>query len=79
MFMMKRSAVFILGSSSHSADYFSERLTLLNGEKDNDMEGQHQSLFELVSTNISAVLNDVINKLPCRGYSVKIDFERYKI
>jgi len=42
------------------------------------MEGQHQSLFELVSTNISAVLNDVINKLPCRGYSVNIDFERWR-
>ena len=43
------------------------------------MEGQHQSPFELVSTNISAVLNDVINKLQCRDYSVSIDFARYKI
>lgn len=43
------------------------------------MEGQHQSPFELVSTNISAVLNDVINKLQCRDYSVNIDFARYKI
>ena len=51
----------------------------LNGEEDNDMEGQHQSPFELVSTNIRAVLNDVINKLQCRDCSVNIDFARYKI
>ena len=43
------------------------------------MEGQHQSPFELVSTNIRTVLNDVINKLQCRDYSVNIDFARYKI
>ena len=43
------------------------------------MEGQHQSPFELVSTNISAVLNDVKNKLECRDYIVNIDFARYKI
>lgn len=43
------------------------------------MEGQHQSPFELISTNIRAVLNDVINKLQCRDYSVNIDFARYKI
>ena len=39
----------------------------------------HQSLFELVAMNISAVLNDVINKLQCRDHSVNIDFARYKI
>lgn len=43
------------------------------------MEGQHQSPFELVSSNIRAVSNDVINKLQCRDYSVNIDFARYKI
>ena len=43
------------------------------------MEGQHQTPFELVSTNISTVLNDVINKLQCRDYSINIDFARYKI
>ena len=39
------------------------RLLKLNGEKDNSTEGQHQFLFELVSMNMSAVSNDVINKL----------------
>ena len=51
----------------------------LNGEKDNSMEGQHQSSFELVFTNMSAVPNDVVNKLQFRDCSVNNDFPKYKI
>ena len=43
------------------------------------MEGQHQSPLELVSSNLRAVLNDVINKLESRYYSSNIDYVRYKI
>ena len=43
------------------------------------MEGQHQSPLELVSSNLRAVLNDVINKLESRHYSSNIDYVRYKI
>ena len=43
------------------------------------MEGQHQSPLELVTSNLRAVLNDVINKLDSRYYSSNIDYVRYKI
>ena len=43
------------------------------------MEGQHQSPFQLVSVNITAVLSDVTNKLRSAEYSNNIDFARYKI
>lgn len=43
------------------------------------MEGQHQSPLELVTSNLRAVLNDVINKLESRYYSSNIDYVRYKI
>ena len=46
-----------------------------------NMEGQHQSPFQLVSIKIRAVLSDVINKLDSTEYtcSNNIDFARYKI
>ena len=34
-----------------------------------NVEGQHQSPFQLVSVNIRAVLSDVINKLESTEYS----------
>ncbi len=43
------------------------------------MEGQHRSPIELVSTNVKAVLMDIISKLEGQSCSNKIDFAQYKV
>ena len=48
-------------------------------DKSINMKGQQQSPLELVSTNVRAVLKDVINKLQCGDYVNIIDFTWYKI
>ena len=43
------------------------------------MEGQHQSPFEIVYSNVKEVLNDVISKLEDQDCRNNIDFAQFKI